>query len=206
MPKQTFYNLKKEKKDKIILAAINEFSSKTYELVNLSDIIKKASIPRGSFYQYFEDKKDIYLYLLEIIQETKMTYLSDVMSNQNIPFLDLIEKLYDKGVIFAIDHPKYVELFDKLLKNKNEIYDQVIKNSKNFAIDFYSKLINRDKSKGLIKKDIHTKTLAKIVADLTSNVTLNDLDTKNPKENYQMMKENIHHILHILKKGIEKNG
>ncbi|MFP4478278.1 MAG: TetR family transcriptional regulator [Candidatus Izemoplasmatales bacterium] len=205
MPKQTFFNLKKEKKEKIIEAAINEFADKTYEMVNLSDIIKQAKIPRGSFYQYFEDKKDLYFYLLEIIQETKMTYLSDAMTNQNIPFTDLIEELYDRGVIFAIDHPKYVQLFDKLLKNRNEIYDQIIKNSKDFAINFYSKLIDRDKEKGLIKENIHTKTLAKLVTDLTSNVTLNELETNNPKENYQMMKENIHHILDILKRGIEDN-
>ncbi|QWB99692.1 TetR/AcrR family transcriptional regulator [Mycoplasmatota bacterium] len=205
MPKQTFFNLKEEKSNKIIQAAVDEFSSKPYELVNLSDIIKKAEIPRGSFYQYFEDKKDIYLYLIDQIKKTKMDYLSKSMLNQDTPFLKLVEELYDSGIHFAINHPKFVLIMDKLIKNKNEIYDQMMKNNKNFAIDYYSKLINKDKAKGLIRDDIHTLTLAKIISDLTSNVTINELNVNNPEESYKVMKENIHHILNILKKGIEEN-
>jgi AcrR family transcriptional regulator len=206
MPKQTFFNLKKEKKEKIIQAAIQEFSTKSYELVNLSDIIKQAGIPRGSFYQYFEDKRDIYFHLIDIIKKTKMSYLSDLYTNQDIPFLDWVEVLYSRGVIFALEHPKFVQIMDLLLKNKNDIYVQLIKDGKDFAIQYYSGLIEKDKEKGLLRKDIHTKTLAVIVSDLTTNVTIKELDTKNPEESYQMMKQNIHHILYILKKGIENNG
>ncbi|MDA3931142.1 MAG: TetR/AcrR family transcriptional regulator [Tenericutes bacterium] len=206
MPKQTFFNLKKEKKEKIIQAAIQEFSTKSYELVNLSDIIKQAGIPRGSFYQYFEDKRDIYFHLIDIIKKTKMSYLSDLYTNQDIPFLDWVEVLYSRGVIFALEQPKFVQIMDLLLKNKNDIYVQLIKDGKDFAIQYYSGLIEKDKEKGLLRKDIHTKTLAVIVSDLTTNVTIKELDTKNPEESYQMMKQNIHHILYILKKGIENNG
>ncbi len=205
MPKQTFYNLDNTKQQRIIKASLDEFSQKIYEQVNLSDIIKKSDIPRGSFYQYFEDKKDLYFYLIEIIKQTKLEYLTDAFNRSDLKFLDLVEKLYNLGVIFAIDHPKYVMVFDKLLHNQNDIYEELMKENMSFAIDYYANLIKKDQSLGLLRKDIHAQTLAKMISELTTNVTINDLDITNPKQSYIKMTENIHHILDILRKGVENN-
>ncbi len=69
MPKQTFFNLPPDKKEILIKAALKEFSRVPLFEASISNIIQEAGIARGSFYQYFEDKEDIYLYLLE--QKTK---------------------------------------------------------------------------------------------------------------------------------------
>ena len=58
MPKSTFYNLNNEKREKIEKALKNEFTRNTFEKASISNIIEEAQIPRGSFYQYFEDKED----------------------------------------------------------------------------------------------------------------------------------------------------
>ncbi|MFD2923276.1 TetR/AcrR family transcriptional regulator [Halobacillus naozhouensis] len=64
MPKQTFYNLKGEKRQALLDAAKKEFSRVSFYDASISNIVKTAKIPRGSFYQYFEDKEDIFFYLL----------------------------------------------------------------------------------------------------------------------------------------------
>ena len=43
---------------------MGEFSQKPYGEVPLSKIIAGAGIPRGSFYQYFSDKTDLFVYVL----------------------------------------------------------------------------------------------------------------------------------------------
>jgi AcrR family transcriptional regulator len=202
MPNQTFFNLNEEKQNRIMESAINEFSSKIYEQVNLSDIIKKAKIPRGSFYQYFEDKKDLYLHILETIKQTKLKYMGDTFYNEDIPFTDLVLLLYKQGVQFAIDHPKFVEIFDKLLNNKNDIYDEIMKENLAFAKAYYISRIEKDKEKGYIRKDLHSETLAEIVSSLTTNITINDLDINKKEASYKKMNENIKHIMDILKRGI----
>jgi AcrR family transcriptional regulator len=206
MPKQTFYNLPKDKQKRIIDAAINAFSTKVYEQVNLSEIIQNAQIPRGSFYQYFQDKRDLYFHLIDIIKETKIQYLGKLFINPNLPFLDLIIELYKRGIKFAIDHPKLVAIFDLLLHNKNQIYEDVIVMAKSNSIDFYRIIIKRDQEKGLLRNDVDETTLATIVTNLTINITLDDLDFKDTEKSYQMMDEHIHHIIDILRKGIEVNG
>jgi len=64
MPKETFFNLDEAKRNKIIEAAKKEFTSNSLRKSRVSNIIKAASIPRGSFYQYFEDLDDLYYYVV----------------------------------------------------------------------------------------------------------------------------------------------
>lgn len=64
MPTSTFFNLPPEKQTKLLRAAVGEFSQKPYGEVPLSRIIAGAGIPRGSFYQYFSDKTDLFVYVL----------------------------------------------------------------------------------------------------------------------------------------------
>ena len=65
MPKITFFNLNIEKKEKIKRAIINEFSKNTISKASISNIVEEAQIPRGSFYQYFEDKEDALKYIID---------------------------------------------------------------------------------------------------------------------------------------------
>lgn len=44
---------------------MKEFSRAPLSEASIANIIKDAAIPRGSFYQYFEDKEDIFYFLLE---------------------------------------------------------------------------------------------------------------------------------------------
>lgn len=65
MPKQTFYNLPEEKRKRLVDAAIDEFTIHSLREASITNIIKQAEIPRGSFYQYFEDLDDLFFYLIK---------------------------------------------------------------------------------------------------------------------------------------------
>ena len=64
MPKEVFFNLSDEKRDKITSVLRDEFRSKPFYKVNVKDIVEKAGIARGSFYQYFENLEDAYFTIL----------------------------------------------------------------------------------------------------------------------------------------------
>lgn len=83
MPSKTFLGLPEEKQAKIIAAAREAFSESLYSEVTITDIIKLAGIPRGSFYQYFKDKEDIYFYLLETFRQDFKDSLSDNLKDQH---------------------------------------------------------------------------------------------------------------------------
>lgn len=64
MPYQTFFNLPEEKQKKLMAAIRLEFSRVPFREVSINQIIQKADISRGSFYQYFKNKQDMLQYLL----------------------------------------------------------------------------------------------------------------------------------------------
>ncbi len=65
MPKETFYNLSEEKRQRIINSAEKEFFRVPLSKASIANIVTRAQIPRGSFYQYFDDLNDLYHYFFE---------------------------------------------------------------------------------------------------------------------------------------------
>ncbi len=77
VPKQTFIKLHIDKRETLIRSAIKEFSRAPIFEASISNIVKEAGIPRGSFYQYFEDKEDLYYFLLdEYSQRLRKRFIS----------------------------------------------------------------------------------------------------------------------------------
>jgi len=64
LPKGTFYNLPEKKQQILLQAAEQEFSRVPLPKASIANIIKSADIARGSFYQYFENKEDVFYFLL----------------------------------------------------------------------------------------------------------------------------------------------
>lgn len=64
MPTSTFFNLPPPKRERLLRAALAEFARRPYGEASINRIIQAAEIPRGSFYQYFADKADLFRYVL----------------------------------------------------------------------------------------------------------------------------------------------
>lgn len=101
MPTRTFLNLTKEKRLRVLRAAKKEFSRVPLEKAVIANIVKDADIPRGSFYQYFYDLDDLFVYVLDYmygIDRKKFTKFlndtnGDVIEALKIRFSDEIDKL-----------------------------------------------------------------------------------------------------------------
>ena len=64
MPKPTFFNLPDDKRERITELALQEFSERPFHRASLSRMVARAGIAKGSVYQYFDDKLDLYRWLL----------------------------------------------------------------------------------------------------------------------------------------------
>jgi len=203
IPYKTFFNLSNEKKDRIIEAAIDEFAKNSYKNSKLSNIIRQAKIPRGSIYQYFKDKEDLYLYIIELIKKQKMKYLEALLKNEeDKPFLKLFKELYIEGINFAIENPKYIKIFTNLLNLKDEMYNEILKDSIEIAMDYYINYIKHDQEKGRIRKDINPRVFAKLVIDLTMNISLDNIEENNETLGYDNILERVTEIIYIIEYGV----
>lgn len=64
---ETFRRLPEEKRKRFLDAAWAEFNRVPIAEVSINQIVQKAGVPRGSFYQYFVDKDDLFRYLMEAV-------------------------------------------------------------------------------------------------------------------------------------------
>lgn len=62
---ETFLRLPEEKRGRFLEAAWEEFTTVPFTRASVNQIVRRARIPRGSFYQYFSDKADLFSYLME---------------------------------------------------------------------------------------------------------------------------------------------
>ena len=65
---ETFLRLPEEKRTRFLNAAWEEFTAARFSDVSINQIVRRAGIPRGSFYQYFTSKDDLLAYLLEEVR------------------------------------------------------------------------------------------------------------------------------------------
>ncbi|MGJ7919009.1 TetR/AcrR family transcriptional regulator [Neobacillus sp. LXY-4] len=67
-----FLNLNQEKQDRILNAALKEFAQKGYQNASTNEIVKEAGISKGLLFHYFNNKKDLYLFLYDHFMEITM--------------------------------------------------------------------------------------------------------------------------------------
>lgn len=96
MPKSTFYRLSEEKQQRILEAAKQEFLRVPFQEASINKIIKAAEIPRGSFYQYFQDKEDIFLYAISEQREKISNALIESLQKCDGNFFRFIYCYIDK--------------------------------------------------------------------------------------------------------------
>ena len=75
MPNATFFRLPQEKQERLLQAAQEEFTRMNFAEASINRIVKEAKIPRGSFYQYFADKDDLFYFMLESMRESYVSKL-----------------------------------------------------------------------------------------------------------------------------------
>lgn len=110
MPKETFFNLKEEKKNKINNVLKDEFSTKLFKDVNVKTIVEKLGIARGSFYQYFEDLEDSYFYILENeTEDIHLLFLDILKENKNN--LEITLEKYGEKIADLIFEDKEYNLY-----------------------------------------------------------------------------------------------
>lgn len=107
MPKQTFFNLSDEKRQSLIAAAEKEFSRVPLVKASVANIIKMAGIPRGSFYQYFENIEDLYYYLVERESNKRKKLFIEYLKKHNGDIILAASDLYKN---FLVETPDENEL------------------------------------------------------------------------------------------------
>jgi AcrR family transcriptional regulator len=161
MPSSTFFNLPDDKRETIIQLAIEEFAENDYQNASISRIVARARIAKGSFYQYFADKKDLLLYLLDLAAQEKMTMLQGVHPpDAQMDLFAYLRWLFKSSAQFELAHPRLSEVAYRAYHGDLPFRDETIVRLKKGGLDYFQHLIQQAITNG----DIHPSVDAEVAA------------------------------------------
>ncbi len=109
MPTSTFFALPAARRERLVQEAIVEFSERPFAQASLSQIALRSRIAKGSFYQYFSDKLDLYRWLVtEEAPRHKREFLA--ASPAAADFWAGFETSIERGMAFLVEHPRLARL------------------------------------------------------------------------------------------------
>ncbi len=139
MPKDTYYNLSHSKQKSILKAIQGVIIDKPIPKISVADMVKAADIPRGSFYQYFEDLEDVFGYVIDVSLSTFEDEIMSRIQAKPIGFFDYLGEAIEKDFVFFANsaHQKIIRKFfdpnqtsslnlDRYAKRREAFYDRFI--------------------------------------------------------------------------------
>lgn len=162
MPTNTFNNLGAEKQRRIFTAAVQEFAAKRFSEASINQIIKDAEISRGSFYQYFEDKEDLYLFVLAEIGKEKMAVGLANYFPAEADFFDAYMHMVKNIIIWARKQPLYLKIGILMDMDESEFITKLIARVPD-AWTILKGMVERDKELGRIRPDINSDLVVRML-------------------------------------------
>jgi AcrR family transcriptional regulator len=116
---KTFTNLPEDRQNEIIDICLREFAVNGYQNASLGNIIAKLDIAKGSFYRYFENKKSLYLFLLDHCAETRLKHDAKVVPDPSTDFFDRMLQHFKGKIKFDTAFPLPSAFLHTVLEEKN---------------------------------------------------------------------------------------
>ena len=115
MPSSTFNRLNPKKRSRFLQEAYKEFSLNTYQGASITNLVKTLGIAKGSVYQYFEDKDELYRFLVEESVDQLQDLLYKTCPFTNEEFFSWYNKLLIVQVRYLMSFPAQAILLRNML-------------------------------------------------------------------------------------------
>ena len=106
---EKFFDLKKEKQDRMINAALKIFAKNGYRHASTDDMVAEAGISKGLLFHYFENKLGLYTFLYNYSVRFMVLELSGCGAGEN-DFFELIKRR-EAAKMQALKKYPYMQLF-----------------------------------------------------------------------------------------------
>lgn len=206
MPKETFLKLSKEKQQKVINAAKKEFARAPIENVSIKNIVEEADIARGSFYQYFESKEDLLIYILRENSEKLNTKLKDKVKETNGDIFKLYIFLYDSMIEEFTNNPDqelFKQIFINLKSSDENVFDLVRKTKPQDIIEYYEQI---DKKNLKIENHEDLVIICDMLNVITRRALIKNFKNKSKEDCRKMFLKEIEYLKYGIEKKEEKDA
>ncbi len=194
----------KEKKfgrrQKLLDAALEEFSQYSFDEASVNRILKTAGISKGVFYYHFKDKAALYICIVEETSRIKKEFIAEEMSMEEFEGADIFNRFRlqaQVGIRFAKMYPKYRQFAEMIAKEKNQNIREYIHHlfSQNGQID---DLVGHAIKQGELSEAYPKEFLTGVTRFMFAHYDEIFPDDRNAFEN-------LNHFINMMKNGLGKD-
>ncbi len=158
MPKATFFNLSPAKREAIEKEAIREFAEKPFERASLSKIVENCGIAKGSMYQYFEDKLDLYLYIVELAYAEKRKYVRQAFEIEGDIF-EVLRAYYRQSLRFSQEHPNLHKVTCNFWESRAQHLHETIGEVRGERASDFESFLSKAITSGVVNSDLNPEAV-----------------------------------------------
>lgn len=152
--KDTFDKIPADKRQRVLDAAIAEFSCSGYVGANTNTIARRARISVGSLYTYFKSKEDLYLAVID----HGATILASVIAQVDLTegsIYDKIERMLRVAREYSRNHPELVQIYmDISTEGLSHLSEGLSRAMENVSAQFYRAQLEEARDHGDVASNI----------------------------------------------------
>lgn len=167
---------KKEKKEQILIAAMQVFAKKGFTKTTISDIANAVGIGKGTVYEYFSNKEEIinhsfnfFVHTLEL--DFQEVLIQDIPANEKLVLiLDGFSHFLDSG---ATEHVELMfDFWSESIKNKESkglMFQEMNKFYHSYR-EIFADIIIEGMGDGSFKKNVNPRSIASMIVGALDGV------------------------------------
>ena len=107
---EKFFDLKKEKQDRMINAALKIFAENGFRMASTDEMVKEAGISKGLLFHYFISKTGLYEFVFDYSVKYLMMEMASAVDGQETDYFQ-IRRQIEKARTVAMKNFPYMQLF-----------------------------------------------------------------------------------------------
>ena len=187
-----------EKRNKIIELGFSLMCNQGYFNTNTNDIAKYAGVSTGIVYQYFNDKKEIFIEGVKIYSDNIMFPIIDVLKKRKIDFNNMKDMLSEMLEVFTTKHTLSKKAHEEMMA-LSHLDDDVAKIFHDKEIMTTEMIVSTLNSYGIKQYNLFEKV--HIIIGIVENYCHEIVYHHHDKVNYNVMKDEVIKIIISILKG-----
>lgn len=168
--KDAFERASDIRKEKILEAGIEEFSTKGYENANINIIAKKAEISIGLMYKYFSTKEDLFITCVQRGMQILDDTIDEIIQSDD-KLLVKAEKLIRATCIHSKDCANYIRLYNEITSDREPERVRVLAQEIEGATSRkYIDVITQELAKGDVRQDLDPRMFSFFLDNLLTSL------------------------------------
>ena len=168
MPTTTFFSLKESKRQLILDLAIEEFAANDYERASISRLVARAGIAKGSIYQYFSGKRDLYFYLLDLAAAEKHAFFQANPADPGDDIYARLRHMFRAGLAFEFSNPDLAQIAYRAVYGGGPPGDDAIEHLRRSSAAFFQEMVREAMNRGEIDPTLEPHLVAFLLNQLLS--------------------------------------